>query len=43
MSERQALLVTSIPLFDGDASGSTVGQESDRAKIMAVVDGRLAR
>lgn len=43
MSERDALGITAIPQFDGDASGASVGQESERARVLSIIDGKLAR
>ena len=36
-SEREALSVTALPLFDGDANGS-MGEKSERAQVMATID-----
>lgn len=42
-TEREALLLTAVPLFDGDSNGVTAGSESDRAKVMAIIQGRLGK
>lgn len=40
---KQALELTVIPAFDGDANGGSVGAESDRTKIRSLVAGKLGR
>lgn len=42
MSERDALHYTAEPEFDGGAEG-VIGQESERAKVMGIIEGRLGR
>jgi len=42
MTEREALGFTALPEYDGGAEGA-IGQETDRAKVLAVLDGRLGR
>lgn len=41
-NERDALAVTAIPMFDGDANGM-VGAESDRQRVAAIIEGRFPR
>jgi hypothetical protein len=42
MREWDALAITAVPEFDGDASGM-VGAESDRQKVLGILEGRLGR
>jgi hypothetical protein len=42
MREWDALNITAIQEFDGDASGM-VGAESDRQKVLGVMEGKLGR
>lgn len=42
MSEREALEVTAVPLYDPDANG-LAGAESERQRIRALIDGRFGR
>ena len=42
MTEREALSYTALPAFDGDANG-TAGEKSDRAQVMATIEGRTKR
>ena len=37
MTEREALSVTALPTFDGDANG-TLGEKSERAQVMAIIE-----
>jgi MoxR-like ATPase len=41
-TERESLELTVLPLYDGDANG-TVGQESERARVSAILAGRMGR
>jgi MoxR-like ATPase len=43
MTEKEALSITALPLFDGDANGATFGQESDRAKVAGILAGKAVR
>lgn len=42
MTEREALEVTAVPLYDADASGAT-GEKSERMTIRAAIDARIGR
>jgi MoxR-like ATPase len=39
MTEREALTITALPGFDGDANG-TVGEKSERATVMSIIEGK---
>lgn len=41
-TEREALAATALPTFDGAANG-TIGEKSERASVMAIVEGRTGR
>jgi nitric oxide reductase NorQ protein len=42
VDEKEALMVTALPGFDGDANG-TVGEKSERASVMAAIELRTGR
>lgn len=42
MTETEALRRTALPEFDGDAAG-TIGQESERTRVMQLIQGRIGR
>lgn len=42
MTEREALLRTAVPEFDGGSEG-VIGQESERARVMAILEGKGRR